>query len=222
MPATPTGTLNLLPEHAGDPPADLETQRMIRGAISRVAEQAERAGRVIRSVHQFVRRRHRLHETRRADELIEAVLPLVRLTARRSHTRIEIDLPRPVPRVSCDRTMVEQVLLNLARNGIQAMEDHTPADDRVLCLRVRRVDERWLEFAVIDHGAGIGADVAAQLFTPFFTTKPEGMGMGLAMCRTVVEQHGGALDFDSSPSHTTFRFTLPAAMPAQPLAEPTP
>ncbi len=225
-----TGSLNLLPETDADPAADLATQLMVRQATQRIAEQAERAGRVIRSVHQFVRRRERLRETVRADELIEAVLPLIRLAARRSHSRVEIDLAHPVPRVTCDRTMVEQVLLNLARNGIQAMEDERIAPaDRLLEIHVHPVSERWVEWRVADHGLGIPAAVGEQLFTPFFTTKPEGMGMGLAMCRTVIEQHGGALQFSSQaweartpadqPGHavprpphgSVFRFTLPAA-----------
>ena len=215
-----TGSLNLMPETPDDPPADLDTQLMIRQAVARIAEQAERAGRVIRSVHQFVRRRERLRENVRASELIEAVLPLVRLAARSSHTRIEIDVPEPPPRVSCDRTMVEQVLLNLARNGIQAMEEDAelPLNQRTLRLEVRPVDARWVAFRLIDHGPGIPEAVARQLFTPFFSTKPEGMGIGLAMCRTVIEQHGGALDFSPGPAGrgTTFRFTLPSSSPVPP------
>lgn len=217
-----TGSLNLMPETPDDPPADLDTQLMIRQAVARIAEQAERAGRVIRSVHQFVRRRDRLRENVRAGDLIDAVLPLVRLAARRSHTRIEIDVPEPPPRVSCDRTMVEQVLLNLARNGLQAMEEaDTPPADRVLQIRARQADPRWVIFELIDHGPGIPEAVARQLFTPFFTTKSEGMGIGLAMCRTVVEQHGGALDFSPGPGGhgTAFRFTLPAS---NPLPSPAP
>jgi two-component system, LuxR family, sensor histidine kinase DctS len=210
-----TGSLNLMPATPDEPAADLDTQLMIRQAVARIAEQAERAGRVIRSVHQFVRRRERLRENVRAGQLIEAVLPLVRLTARSSHTRIEIDVPEPPPRVSCDRTMVEQVLLNLARNGIQAMEedDTLPLHQRTLRLEVRQTSERWVTFRLIDHGPGIPEAVARQVFTPFFSTKPEGMGIGLAMCRTVIEQHGGALDFSPGPDGrgTAFRFTLPSS-----------
>jgi two-component system sensor histidine kinase DctS len=212
-----TGSLNLMPESPDDAPADLDTQLMIRQAVARIAEQAERAGRVIRSVHQFVRRRERLRENVRAGELIDAVLPLVRLAARRVHTRIEVEVTEPPPRVSCDRTMVEQVLLNLARNGLQAMEEaEVPLAERVLNLCVRQTDVRWVTFELIDFGPGIPEAVARQLFTPFFTTKPEGMGIGLAMCRTVVEQHGGALDFGPGPDGrgTAFRFTLPASPPS--------
>lgn len=207
-----TGSINLMQDGA----VDADTQRMIRQAIERIAEQAERAGRVIKSVHDFVRRREHLRESIRADHLIEAVMPLVGLQARKSGTRIEIDVPRPpaaMPRVVCDRTMVEQVLLNLARNGIQAMEE-VPADRRVLRFQVRQPHARWVEFSVIDQGGGIAPEVAERLFTPFFTTKSEGMGLGLSLCRTVIEQHGGALVFENLPETqgggTQFRFTLAA------------
>jgi two-component system sensor histidine kinase DctS len=212
-----TGSLNLMnDERDGDSP---ETRSLLRQAAQRIAEQAERAGRVIKSVHDFVRRREQAREAIRVDELIESVLPLVRLQARKSGTRIELDLPTPLPRVVCDRTMVEQVLLNLTRNGIQAMETTTPLPKRELLIRVRQTHERWVSFSVIDHGRGVADDVAQRLFTPFFTTRTEGMGLGLSLCRTVIEQHGGVLDFQNLPAAVgngrsggaEFRFTLPAA-----------
>ena len=207
-----TGSMNLMREG----PVDAETQRMIGQALARIAEQAERAGRVIKSVHDFVRRREHVREATRVDHLLEAVMPLVRLQARKSGTRIELDLPappQPMPRVMCDRTMIEQVLLNLTRNAIQAMEE-MPLERRVLTLRVRQTQPRWVEFAVIDRGPGIALAVAERLFTPFFTTKAEGMGLGLSLCRTVIEQHGGALLFENLPADqgggAVFRFTLAA------------
>ena len=228
-----TGSLNLMAAPAlpgadlndPNPVPDPDLLPSLRHGLERIAEQAERAGRVIKSVHDFVRRRHQAHEVIAADLLIESVMPLVRLQARKSGARVAIDIAQPVPRVKVDRTMVEQVLLNLARNGIQAMEADTPLADRVLTLRVRLAPGpadapgRWVVFSVIDAGPGIPAAVAQRLFTPFFTTKPEGMGLGLSLCRTVVEQHGGAMDFDNLPPRagdatgaaggTEFRFTLP-------------
>jgi two-component system, LuxR family, sensor histidine kinase DctS len=210
-----SGSLNLIDAPDGD------TQLMLRQALARIAEQADRAGRVIKSVHSFVRRREPVHETLPVALLFEGVLPLVRLQARKSGTRIEIDLPAAdaepagrALRVRCDRTMVEQVLLNFSRNGIQAMEgDDVALAQRVLTLRGRQTHERWVTISVIDAGSGIAPEVAARLFTPFFTTRPEGMGLGLSLCRTVVEQHGGALDFFPGPGGrgTEFRFSLPAA-----------
>lgn len=206
------GSLNLLKEGVHD----AQTATLLQQATQRIAEQAERAGRVIKSVHDFVRRREQAREALRADVLFDAVMPLVRLQARKSGARIELDLPDPPPRVVCDRTMVEQVLLNLTRNGIQAMEATMPANQRVLTLSARQTHERWVEFGVADRGLGIPPDVAQRLFTPFFTTRSEGMGLGLSLCRTVVEQHGGALDFESVPGGgTVFRFTLPAESPAR-------
>ena len=112
--------------------------------------------------------------------------------------------------------MVEQVLLNLTRNALQALEDAGPQPDRVLRLVARQHEPRWVMFSVIDTGRGIPPEVALRLFTPFFTTRAEGMGLGLSLCRTVVEQHGGALDFVAVPGGgTEFRFTLPAARPAE-------
>ncbi len=238
-----TGSLNLVNEPAGTAPADGlaapspdELVGLLRHALERIAEQAERAGRVIKSVHDFVRRRHQAHEVIAADVLIESVLPLVRLQARKSGATVVVDVQQPAPRVKVDRTMVEQVLLNLARNGIQAMEQHTALDQRLLTLRVRLLPAtpdkpapalpgsaaRWVVFSVIDAGPGIPPAVAQQLFTPFFTTKVEGMGLGLSLCRTVIEQHGGALDFDNLPIQgatgdaaggAEFRFTLPLSLP---------
>lgn len=205
-----SGSLNLI-DDASDP----GTPALLRQALDRIAEQAERAGRVIKSVHHFVRRRAADPETLSADALVEAVLPLVRLQARKSGTRVEVECPQPAPRLRCDRTMVEQVLLNLTRNGIQAMEEATPAADRLLAIRIGRPHPKWVAFDIDDAGSGIAPDVAARLFTPFFTTKGEGMGLGLSMCRTVVEQHGGALEVGPRPGGqgTRVRFTLPAATP---------
>ena len=163
-----------------------------------------------------MRRREQAREAVSAAVLIDAVLPLVRLQTRKSGARIEVEVPAQPPRVWADRTMVEQVLLNLTRNAIQAMESEaTPLDSRVLRIAVRPVDGHgpgeWVEFRISDVGPGIAPEVVERLFTPFFTTRSEGMGLGLSLCRTVVEQHGGALDFDTSPAGTTFRFTLRAA-----------
>ncbi len=216
-----TGSLNLMQaEETSTAPSRLQTelQQNLQQALQRIAEQADRAGRVIKSVHDFVRRREQAREPTHVQTLVDAVLPLVRLQARKSGARIEVTVAPHLPRVVCDRTMVEQVLLNLTRNGIQAMEDaQTDAESRELALVVQQTHPNWVHFFVIDRGPGISAEVAKQLFTPFFTTRREGMGLGLSLCRTVIEQHGGALDFQSpaatgnTPERgTAFSFTLPS------------
>ena len=206
-----TGSMNLLRTH-GHTPAD-GPDAMLQTAMQRIAEQAERAGRVIKSVHDFVRRRDQARESVSPQALLDAIEPLVRLQARKLGVQVHTRIEHGLRQVRCDRTMVEQVLLNLVRNGMQAM-DHPGRHSRDLVIEIRRGPDggrdAWVTFSVIDQGVGISEEVARQLFTPFFTTKPEGMGLGLSLCRTVVEQHGGALRYEPQlPQGTAFIFTLP-------------
>jgi len=212
-----TGSVNLLREGRAAPGGQTDADRAtldtdLALAMHRIAEQAERAGKVIKSVHDFVRRRDQTREAVPPQALFDAVLPLVSLQARKLTVRVQTRVQPNLPLVLCDRTMVEQVLLNLARNAMQSM-DRPEISERVLQMQVGRATgrghERWLAFSVADGGPGIPADVQQQLFTPFFTTKAEGMGLGLSLCRTVIEQHGGALVFEpNQPQGTIFTFTL--------------
>ena len=208
-----TGSMNLLQDAAVKDPQLAET---LGSAIQRIGQQAERAGKVIKSVHDFVRRRDQAREAVKPRALLDDVMPLVILQARKLGVRVVVQCPTDLPTVFCDRTMVEQVLLNLSRNGMQAMADETP--NKVLTLSVRsaasNATSRWLEFSVADIGQGIPDGVSEKLFTPFFTTKEEGMGLGLSLCRTVVEQHGGFLGHrPNTPRGTVFSFTLPQSSP---------
>ena len=213
------GSLNLLQDAGQDCQAiqlDLEL------AIRRIAAQAERAGKVIRSVSDLVRRRERERSAVAPQALFDGIAPLVQLQARKTGIEVRWQVDPGCPAAWCDATMVEQVLLNLVRNGLQAM----PAGDPPAASGLRTLELRAsaaeppegsqrprILFTVTDHGQGLSEEVAARLFTPFFTTKPEGMGLGLSLCRTVVEQHGGTLDHaPGSPRGTVFRFTLPAAL----------
>ena len=205
-----TGSLNMLRD-GPDALADIEL------AMRRIAEQAERAGKVIKSVHDFVRRRDQEREPVTPQALLDAIMPLVSLQSRKLGVRVQVKLQDGLPQLLCDRTMVEQVLLNLARNAMQAM-DQAGISDPSLLIQARHAgggerhtgSKAWVEFSVADCGPGIPEAVAQQLFTPFYTTKAEGMGLGLSLCRTVVEQHGGFLGFEPNrPQGTIFRFTLP-------------
>jgi PAS domain S-box-containing protein len=128
------------------------------------------------------------------------------------HIDIDLDLERDLPRTLADRVQIQQVLVNLARNGVEAMEsmDQGP---KALLIRSRRLDESSVLVEVCDQGCGF--EDAERIFEPFFTTKPNGMGMGLAICRSIIETHHGRLWVvrDSEPAQgqpgTTFSFTLP-------------
>lgn len=206
-----TGSINLLHEATLTDP---QLATSLNDAMQRIGQQAERAGKVIKSVHDFVRRRDQSRVDVAPRTLLDNVMPLVALQARKLGVRVELRCASDLPHVLCDRTMVEQVLLNLSRNGMQAMQDDTPY--KTLTLLVRTVPpttgQQWMEFVVADQGHGIAEDLTQKLFTPFFTTKEEGMGLGLSLCRTVVEQHGGVLQHGpNQPRGTVFSFTLPQA-----------
>ncbi len=210
-----SGTLNLLQRDGSVATADID------GAIRRIAEQADRAGRVIRGVADFVRRRDQVREDVAPQKLIDAIGTLLTLQAKKQGIRLAIEIAPDTPAVHCDRTMVEQVLLNLARNGMQAMPlGDPPTASGLRWVRIGiapapsapHTGPGWVRFDVIDHGHGLPDEVARRVFTPFFTTKAEGMGLGLSLCRTVIEQHGGALSFEPVlPRGTRFSFTLPVA-----------
>jgi two-component system sensor histidine kinase DctS len=206
-----SGSLNMLKSQA-TAGGDVEPLGDIEVAMRRIGEQAERAGKVIKSVHDFVRRRDKEREPTSPQALIEAVMPLVTLQARKLGVRVDTHFEEGLPPVLVDRTMVEQVMLNLARNAMQAMDEVKVADPSLVIEVKRAPVAGWLEFVVTDVGPGIPQKIQQQLFTPFFTTKREGMGLGLSLCRTVVEQHGGFLAFEPhKPQGTIFRFTLPVA-----------
>ena len=212
------GSRNLLQGAPGQDPHAWREQ--VSEAVLRIAQQAERAGQVIKSVHDFVRRRHPSREAVAPRDLFESVLPLVRLQARKLQIEIRLNAPDGLPSAWCDRAMVEQVILNLARNGMQAMGEARvgQVEPRVLTLGLSTQDlgagGQTLVFEVADVGCGIDPEVELNLYTPFFTTKAEGMGLGLSLCRTVVEQHGGQLSHrPNRPRGTVFRFTLPCRVP---------
>ena len=210
-----TGSLNLL-DAEGAATARDATMNDVRVALSRIAEQAGRAGKVINSVHDLVRRRTTTRHAVAPYALFDAILPLVHLQAHKLRVKVQLNVPPDLPDVWCEPTMIEQALLNLARNAMQAMAE-VPGERR-LTLSAQRVPAQpgqtrdAVLFSVADTGTGISEEVAQALFTPFFTTKAEGMGLGLSLCRTVVEQHGGAIAHRANvPRGTVFSFTLPVA-----------
>jgi len=210
------GSLNML-RNDGDV-AQLDhamlVQRLqdVESAMQRIAFQADRAGKVIKSVRDFVRRRSQTHEVIIAHDLLEAVMPLVRLQASKLGVQVQVEVEPRLPPVLCDTTMIEQVLLNLARNAMQAMEGMEAQQRKLAIKALWSESSQRVVFAVEDQGCGIPPEVAEQLFTPFFTTKHEGMGLGLSMCRTVLEQHGGELRYQANaPRGTVFTFSLPVA-----------
>jgi two-component system sensor histidine kinase DctS len=209
-----TGALNLVDEASAK--ARQVDVAMLRPALEKAGAQAQRAGQIIRSVHAFVKKREPTRETVNVPELVESVMPLVELQAQRFFVAIQTSIAPKLPAVRGDRVLLEQVLLNLTRNGIEAMQRVAP-ERRTLRIVAEREQESGSQptvnvvISVIDQGHGIPPEVVERLFSPFFSTKAEGMGIGLNICRTAVEFHGGTMTHCDNPGGgTIFRFSLPA------------
>jgi len=181
----------------------------VLSAMQKASFQAERAGKIIRRVREFVKKSEPRRSAVKITEVLEDAIGFADIDARRTGMRIQTEIEPDLPPVYADRIMIEQVLLNLIRNGLDAMNDTLP-EARVLTVRVHRFGDAAVEVAVIDRGHGISEEGRRQLFTPFYTTKAEGMGMGLNICRSIVEFHNGRLVVDPNPEGgTIFSFTLP-------------
>ena len=199
-----TGCLNLLA-------TDNLSCAELKPALEKIGVQAQRAGRIIRRVHDFVRKSEPKRAPCALGEVIDDCLGFAEPEARKRQIRIDAKIP-PLPLLPADRLMLEQVLLNLMRNAMDAMSD-TPTAYRVLKLAAI-VDGDEVRVSVSDHGCGISPEIEDKLYTAFFTTKQEGMGVGLSICRSIIEFHRGRLWAEKLPdsptgSGTIFIFTLP-------------
>ncbi len=184
-------------------------QEEILAAMEKASVQAERAGKIIRRTREFVKKSAPVRAPVALAEIVEEAIGFADIEARKAAVPIRIDIPADLPPVFADRVMIEQVVLNLVKNGIESMQQ-TPPGERALALAARLDGEGMVEVAVADRGCGLSGEQVERLFTPFFTTKAEGMGMGLNICRSIIEYHGGRLWLAPNPGGgSVFRFTLP-------------
>src|SRR5574343_355479 len=178
-------------------------------AMQKASEQAERAGKIIRRMRDMVKKGDPNRQPVALEALVDEARAFADIEAQRTGTQIVVDLPKHLPNIVVDRIMIEQVLLNLVKNGIEAMGD-VPFERRQLTLHARQVDDRMLEVAVTDQGHGLAEEDMEKIFAPFYTTKAEGMGIGLAICRSIIEFHQGRLWVTPRrEGGTVFHFTVP-------------
>ena len=198
-----------------DPQENAET---VREALADIQEQAHRAGEVIRRTRAFTRS----GDAQRGDTTLIGVYgqisALAELDSKANNIRLTTRFNADLPEIEADAVQIQQVMLNLIRNAVDAMQDTEP-EDREIIVSARLSAPHELRFEVRDHGGGISEENAASVFNAFFTTKSSGMGMGLAICRTIIRNHGGELGFRHNDSNNpaagmTFYFTLPTKVRA--------
>lgn len=180
----------------------------VREALSAAGDQALRAGDIIRRLRSFVGKGEAAMRIEALPKLIEEAGALAMMGARDAGVRLEFQISPDAGLVLADKVQIQQVVLNLMRNAVEAMRD---SEIRRLVVEARPVEDHRIEVRISDTGPGLAPEVLERLFQPFITTKAEGMGVGLSICRTIIEAHGGEISAWNRPEGgATFRFTLPS------------
>ena len=176
--------------------------------IDKAVEQAARAGQVIRRLREFVAKGESDRRIENLNQVVEEAVGLAMVGSRQQRVRISVDLDPRSPPVFIDKVQIQQVVLNLVRNAVEAVEE---SDTREVTVSTRStIGRRSVEMRVIDTGVGLAPDIAERLFEPFLTSKKSGMGLGLSICREIVEAHGGRVSVLANvPAGTVFSVTLP-------------
>jgi two-component system sensor kinase FixL len=188
--------------------ASAENLRLVRTAIDAAVEQSLRAGQIIRRLRDFVAHREPEKRIESLRKLIEETSALALVGAKELGIRVRLRFEPAIDRVIVDKVQIQQVLLNLMRNAVEAMER---SDRRELTVTTALGQDGAALIEVADTGCGISREMADQLFLPFATTKPHGMGIGLSISRTIIERHEGRILAEANPGGgAAFRFTLPA------------
>ncbi|CAH2771621.1 MAG: Two-component system sensor histidine kinase/response regulator hybrid [uncultured Caballeronia sp.] len=192
------------------------TQDALLPVLEKTAQQAVRAGMIIKRIREFVKRSEPKRQPTRVADIVADAVGLAEIEARKRKIRILTEIRSRMPVIHVDPVLIEQVLVNLLKNAAEAMHDAKPnAGDPVIRVIVQRVDGSFVCVSVVDQGPGVDETTAERLFEPFYSTKSDGMGMGLNICRSIIESHRGRLwvvnNIDASGNVTgaTFHCSLP-------------
>ncbi|HEV3104397.1 MAG TPA: ATP-binding protein, partial [Trinickia sp.] len=190
--------------------------------LEKTAQQAVRAGMIIKRIREFVKRSEPKRQAARVSDIVADAVGLAEIEARKRRIRIATEIRSRMPIIYVDPVLIEQVLVNLLKNAAEAMHEARPhAVDAVIRVVVR-VDAGFVCVSVVDQGPGVDEATIERLFEPFYSTKSDGMGIGLNICRSIIESHRGRLwvvnNIDESGHITgaTFHCSLPIGEPADP------
>ncbi|HSW94202.1 MAG TPA: PAS domain S-box protein [Gammaproteobacteria bacterium] len=178
--------------------------------MNKAVAQAERAGEVIHRLKNFFCKGQLIKTTCKINSLIREAVTLLRNELNRTKTKIEFDLEKDIHLISADRIQLQQVILNLIQNAMEAMHE-TDSTQRRIQIQSRTLNQKFIEITVCDTGPGFSKEIVHKVFQPFFTTKANGRGMGLAICRSIIEAHGGQFNIHPNTNNDSWiRFTLPS------------
>jgi two-component system sensor kinase FixL len=181
----------------------------VRGVFEKAAQQAARASAIVRNLREFVRKGDVERRAGNLSIVIQEAMALARLGSRDRGLKVRLQLDSNSRWASFNRVQIQQVLVNLIRNAMEAMAD---GPRREIMVATVSNGKNLIQISVADSGPGLAENIASDLFKPFITTKPEGMGVGLAICHTIIDAHGGTIWAEpNDDGGTTFHFTLPRA-----------
>ena len=188
-----------------------ESWELLKEYNQAVSKQNQRCGAILERLRDFSRRSAAQRSAADVNHLLRESTELMAHEIRRAGIKVQFELAERLPPVICDRVQIEQVVVNLLANARDALRDQ-PAAQRQITIRSRR-DQGAVILEVEDRGCGLAPEVAQRLFEPFVTTKVGGMGIGLSICRTIIRDHGGAIEAAPGPAGgAVFRIRLPTAI----------
>jgi len=177
--------------------------------MQKAVAQAERAGEVIHRLKNFFCKGQLVKTTFKVNSIIRETASFIRSELNLSKTKIDFELAKDLPVISADKIQLQQVMLNMIQNAIEAMKEDEPRNRRIH-IQTKPIEESFIEITVSDTGPGFSREIISKVFRPFFTTKAHGRGMGLAICRSIIEAHGGQFTINPNTNKQSWiRFTLP-------------
>ncbi len=178
--------------------------------LDKTQQQAIRAGRIIHRMREFVKSHAKHRSTADINALIRNAVDLCIAELKQNNIRLTLELENNLPQIFVDQIQIEQVIINLTRNSIDVLKDLPVTQQRHIIIRSQLAQNSNIQVSVKDNGLGLNEEQQKKILMPFFTTKAEGMGMGLSISRSLIEAHEGTLYFNSKPGKgSTFYFTLP-------------